>query len=671
MMAQRTPTQRTRLARNATLATHFAVALTATLLYKFAVFLYTVSGAEGRGQPLRTFAKLWLCLGWDVVAALAVSLIAFVMGLALARSPRTGFALGATLQSVHAVFLAVSYHVQKVIGAPLDKSVIDLAFFNSDPTAGRPLGQAMSDSIAPYFMPASLFGIGLAAALPVLALLFRAHWPAVPRLAARVTAALLVACPVFTCLALPHLRTGEVAGIRIHTFGLERSPLVLLAGSYAQQSWRQAGTRRAKDPFCVDLRSVVGDVPASSNPILDARLPDQPTNLLMIVLESVGTVRLLRDPSVMPFLMGLRGSPRALWFEQHYSHWPQTMKSMFTMLCSELPYPDYASISHVNPAIPCVSLPQALEGVGYRTAFIHSGDFAYERKLRFLKHRRFDTLLDMYTLPGRDGAWSTSWGVDEDVTIGELLRWIDARRSARVPEPFFALYWMVAGHHPYSFPGMPDFPEHERRPGGKAHLATLRYVDAIVGRLVDEMDRRGALSDTLVAIVSDHGPDSGRGMDRARDATIYEPALRVPLILIGPQIQGGRSVEFVTSQLDLAPTLLGLVGQPVPITMKGRNLRRDTAPRVVILGSRPPIAQFGARDGRWKYIASDETGARELFDLQADPDERRDVATTHPEIVRRLGGVVDGWREQQRDLIENYASLLRGRQRPCDPGPAR
>ena len=113
-----------------------------------------------------------------------------------------------------------------------------------------------------------------------------------------------------------------------------------------------------------------------------------------------------------------------------------------------------------------------------------------------------------------------------------------------------------------------------------------------------------------------------------------------------------------TGHIDLAPTLLGLLGIEPPMTMKGRDLTRTSDPRVVILATRPPLSQIGVRAGRWKLVHWAETGANELFDIAQDPDERVDVSRANRELVATLDAIGHRWQTHSRHLIENYAEVL-------------
>jgi arylsulfatase A-like enzyme len=376
----------------------------------------------------------------------------------------------------------------------------------------------------------------------------------------------------------------------------------------------------------------------------------------------------------MPFLDELGHAPRGVRFENHYTHWAQTMKAAFSIWCSELPHPEYPPITYVNPAIPCISLSEALKQEGYDTALLSSADFAFDRQIRFLKHRRIDFMADRNDMPGREHAWENAWGLDERVTERAVLEWIEGQRRGHPERPFFVTYNMAAGHHPYEYPGSPSGLWLDRDAEDAAERATLRFVDDRLRELVDGLSRQRLLDSTLIAIVSDHGPGSGRaGMGRIRDASIYEGSVHVPLVVSGPQVAGiggdGGAVTIPTGHIDLAPTLLGLLGIEPPATMKGRDLTHDSDPRVVILATRPPLSQVGVRAGPWKLVHWAETGADELFDLAHDPDERVDLSSSHFSLAATLEAIGERWQIHSRYLIENYAAVLAASGRRCGVPP--
>jgi arylsulfatase A-like enzyme len=623
----------------------FLTALTGTWLFKLALFRYAASGAEGVSSALLTWPRIVLCLGWDVVSALIVAAIA--TGISVVFWPTV-------VHAVYGVFLVVSYHIATIVGTPLDKAAIDLLFvYNATP--GR-TGRMFADSVVPYVTPAVVIEALLA--LMLMPALFFSWRRRVSRGAVigRRTVGALAVLVFLTIVAVPGLANGLLA---VHTFGLERSPLTLLAASYLSEPVRAlvgGDPVPAGDPYCFDLRS---PVPVEGANPLTSATPIR-TNLVLVILESIAWRSISAAPTPMPFLDALGRSPEGARFENHYAHWAQTMKAAFSIWCSELPHPEYPPITYINPAIPCVSLPEALKASGYDTALFSSADFAFDRQIRFLRHRRFDVMIDRNEMPGRAGAWENTWGLDERVTTAAALDWIRRQRQEHAGRPFFAAYNMAAGHHPYEYPGSASGRWLDAELEAAALRATLRFVDDRLRDIVEGLRAQQLLESTLVVIVSDHGPGSGRaGMGRVRDASIYEGSVHVPLVMAGPQVAtASGAVTLPTGHIDLAPTVLGLLGIEPPATMKGRDLTRNSEPRVVILATRPPLSQVGVRAGAWKLVHWAESGANELFDVVHDPEERVDQSSGHRELASALDAIGHRWQTHSRHLIENYAAVL-------------
>lgn len=167
-----------------------------------------------------------------------------------------------------------------------------------------------------------------------------------------------------------------------------------------------------------------------------------------------------------------------------------------------------------------------------------------------------------------------------------------------------------------------------------AHLALTHLVDELVGRLLEALQQAGAAEDTLVVFTSDHGEHLGQHA-MYQKMELYEPAVRVPLIMQGPGLRERRKIQVPVSHLDVMPTVLDLLWVKVPPGLDGRSLGR-TARAGVEPTSKPVFTQFTGNNGpsvtrhavilgRHKYIG-DAAGPAELYDLITDPFEMQNLA---------------------------------------------
>lgn len=185
----------------------------------------------------------------------------------------------------------------------------------------------------------------------------------------------------------------------------------------------------------------------------------------------------------------------------------------------------------------------------------------------------------------------------------------------------------------------------QRRRAMAAYYACVSFVDAQVGLLLDALDRLHLWDQTIVVLLSDHGMHLGEHGGLWRKLTLFEEALRVPLLIAAP---GGRPGEEVTARVelvDLYPTLSELAGLSPPPGLQGRSLAallRDPhdpkapghADAYSVLGLQAGALGRTIRTERYRYVAWPD-GTEELWDFRVDPDLRRNLASA-PEYRRQL-----------------------------------
>jgi arylsulfatase A-like enzyme len=257
-----------------------------------------------------------------------------------------------------------------------------------------------------------------------------------------------------------------------------------------------------------------------------------------------------------------------------------------------------------------------------------------------------------------------------------VARWITAHRE----KPFFLYVHSVDPHVPYNPPkhflslyyeGRYRGPLVPRKSGvqlddaraGRFRVGPadrlfaealydgeVTVADHYFGRLLDLLESSGLAKDTLVVVTADHGEEFWEHGNPGHGHTLYNELTRVPL-LIGPSplVPAARVVEGDVEMVDVAPTVLGLAGLPIPGEMQGRTLSG------AILAEEPvPSPAFAVHEGRiaaaqvgrWKYQIY-RGGAERVFDLARDPSEMRDLAAEQPLVRRYLRGLLAEWLANQ------------------------
>jgi arylsulfatase A-like enzyme len=182
----------------------------------------------------------------------------------------------------------------------------------------------------------------------------------------------------------------------------------------------------------------------------------------------------------------------------------------------------------------------------------------------------------------------------------------------------------------------PRKPEDVRRELA-AYQASITYLDARVGRLLKILEESGRRKNTIVAFFSDHGLALGsHGLLGKQN--LYEHSMRAPLILSGPGVPKGTVSDAMGYLFDVFPTVAGLCKVPLPDGVEGKPLLEGPGRPAIFTAYRN--VQRAVRNGRWKLIRYPKVRRTQLFDLQEDPDERRDLSAERTERVRELSALL-------------------------------
>jgi len=264
-------------------------------------------------------------------------------------------------------------------------------------------------------------------------------------------------------------------------------------------------------------------------------------------------------------------------------------------------------------------------------------------------------------------------GYCTDVFFEAASRWIKANRD----RPFFAYIATNAPHGPFICPEESSRPYQQAGLDEKsaAYYGMISNLDDNVGRLLRQLGSLGIARNTLVIFMTDNGHVIRRlynaGM-RGHKNSPYEGGIRVPAFFCWPgELPEGVDVSALAAHIDILPTLAALCGASLPPEAKveGRSLVPLLRDPNTCLDDRYLFTHCG----RWERGAAAESkyhdcavrNARfklvnncELYDLQKDPGEERDVCSEHPEVVAELRRAYDTWwNDVQADLVNEAVPL--------------
>ena len=192
--------------------------------------------------------------------------------------------------------------------------------------------------------------------------------------------------------------------------------------------------------------------------------------------------------------------------------------------------------------------------------------------------------------------------------------------------------WTVQTHYPYVVDGEEtDYGVNDKTLN--TYLNALKHSDMVLGQLLGTLERRGLSDSTLVVVVGDHGEAFGRHNQRGHGGNLYEENIHVPLFFIQPRLFDGAEKDDLGGLVDIAPTIMHLIGQPAPAEWQGSSLLASGRSGRVYFSAPWSDFLFGYRDGDTKVLVNATKNTTEVYNLADDPREQTNLAQLHPELV--------------------------------------
>jgi len=258
----------------------------------------------------------------------------------------------------------------------------------------------------------------------------------------------------------------------------------------------------------------------------------------------------------------------------------------------------------------------------------------------------------------RNGKWEKFRGFGNEIFFDEAMKFIESGKD----QPFFVYLTPNLVHTPLHLPA--DWPkpylDKGISPQEAYFYAAVERIDYDLGRLRRFLQRQGLAENTLLIFSTDNGGTGGCRLDgqefpvggwnagmRGKKGSIYDGGHRTPCFIHWPAggLQGGRDIHRLTAHIDLLPTLIQLCGlkQPDGVEFDGMSLApllRDASgkwpDRILLVESQRILVpekwrKWTVMTDRWRLV-----NGKELYGIQADPGQKRDVAADHPQAVRTL-----------------------------------
>lgn len=294
-------------------------------------------------------------------------------------------------------------------------------------------------------------------------------------------------------------------------------------------------------------------------PLLHRQVPgavrERPFNLVILLEESLGAeyVGALGGAPLTPSLDRLAAD--GLLFTNLYATGTRTVRGIEATVTGLLPTPSSGVVKLGLAQADFFTLAALLRAHGYATDFLYGGASNFDNMRAFFVSNGFERVLDEATFPSP--VFRGTWGVSDE----DLVRRAHETFVAHGDRPFFAVMLSTSNHPPYEFP--PG--RVAARPGEPASHVAIRYADWAIGEFFRLAKSAEYFRRTVFLVVADH------------DTRVYGADLvpiekfHIPALVIAPDLPPRRFTDLA-SQVDLPPTVLGMLGLAVEHPMPGRDL---------------------------------------------------------------------------------------------------
>ncbi len=362
-----------------------------------------------------------------------------------------------------------------------------------------------------------------------------------------------------------------------------------------------------------------------SDPLDIRRAIDNPgtlrkPNIVLVTIESFSAKYMGSngdDRNLTPNLDELR--KHSLYFSNFYATGTRTDRGLEAITLAIPPTPGRSIVKRVGRESGFSSLGQQLGAIGYDSVFVYGGRGYFDNMNAFFSGNGY-RVVDQSSVAEADISFKNAWGMADEDLFNQTLKLADADYARQ--QPFLLQLMTTSNHRPYTYPdGRIDIKSGNGRDGA------VKYTDYAIGQFLQAARQKPWFDNTIFVFVADHTAGSAGKED------LPIANYQIPLFIYAPKWVEARESAQLASQIDLAPTLLGLLNLSYESTFFGRNLLQDNPlpPRVVV-GNYQHLGLF---DGTNLAILSPRQGLRRHDQALGASQEFR-VDSNDPLIQRAI-----------------------------------
>ncbi len=269
-------------------------------------------------------------------------------------------------------------------------------------------------------------------------------------------------------------------------------------------------------------------------------------NVILLVVESLSAEfmgEFGNDKNITPYLDKL--SKESIFFTNFYAVGTRTVRGLEAITLSVPPTPGSSIIRRPNNHT-LFNIGSVFRDAGYGVNFIFGGYSYFDNLYNFFTNNSYN-VVDRSHLHSNEISFSNIWGVADEDILRKSIEVADQHYEKN--KKFFSLIMTTSNHRPYTFPS-----NRIDLPSGGGRPAAVKYTDYAIGKFIEECKKRPWFNDTIFIITADHCASSAGKTD------LPVNKYHIPLMIYAPKILHNQRITKLASQIDIAPTILGLLG---------------------------------------------------------------------------------------------------------------
>lgn len=293
--------------------------------------------------------------------------------------------------------------------------------------------------------------------------------------------------------------------------------------------------------------------------IIPADSREERLNVMLVMIESLSAKYMGVFGSQDGLTPNLdRLAEQSLLFTRFYATGNRTTRGLEAVTLSIPPTPGRSIVKRLGHETGMWSLGNVFRSRGYQTAFIYGGRGYFDNMNTFFSGNGYD-VIDQTTVPSDEVGFVNAWGMADEDLYKQAIKAAD--KSYQQGAPFFFHVMTTSNHRPYTYPGSRiDIPSGSNRAGA------VKYTDWAIGNFLARAKRKPWFEDTIFVFVADH--TAGGAGSTALPLKRYH----IPLLVYSPgHVQPGK-IAKIASQIDLGPTLLGMLNVEYDSFFLGKNI---------------------------------------------------------------------------------------------------